>query len=129
MAHDQHEQDVFESKLIIESLKKQLAETEQVTNNFQTVIVDLHYQIAVLKQENIAVENTRESIQEDEKARMNWKEEQSGINQQLRAYKRQVDDLRSKLTEEKEKNEKLQETTDGKTLVKDEIMRCNVKVS
>ena len=98
-------------------------------NNFQTVIVDLRYQIAVLKQENIAVENTTESIQEDEKARMNWKEEQSGINQQLRAYKRQVDDLRSKLTEEKEKNEKLQETTDGKTSFKDELMRCNVKVS
>ena len=120
MAHDQHEQDAFESKLIIESLKKQLAETEQVNNNLQTVIVDLHYQIAVLKQKKIAVENSRESIQEDEKARMNWKEEQSGINQELRAY---IDDLKKELTEEKEKNEKLQGTTD------DETMRCNAKVS
>ena len=129
MAHDQHEQDAFENKLVIESLKKQLAETEQVNNNFQTVIVDLHYQIAVLKQKNIAIENSRESRQEDEKARMSWKEEQSGINQEPRAYKRQVDDLRKELTEEKEKNEKLQGTTDGNTSAKDEIMRCNAKVS
>ena len=100
-----------------------------MNNNFQTDIVDLHYQIAVLKQKNIAIENSRESRQEDEKARMSWKEEQSGINQELRAYKRQVDDLRKELTEEKEKNEKLQGTTDGNTSAKDEIMRCNAKVS
>ena len=47
------------------------------------------------------------SLLENDDIKKNWDEERAATDQQLRAYKRQVDDLRILLTEEKEKHDKL----------------------
>ena len=75
------------------------------------------------------LEKVKRSLRENEDVKKNWDEERAGIDQQLRAYKRQVDELRRQLTEEKENKNKLQESLDKKTGVERKITEYNAKVS
>ena len=75
------------------------------------------------------LEELQKSLRENEDVKKNWDEERAATDQQLRAYKRQVDDLRRQLTEEKKKQKKLQESLDNKTGVEEKITEYDAKVS
>ena len=75
------------------------------------------------------LEEVKKSLRENEDLKKNWDEERAGIDQQLRAYKRQVDDLRRQLNEEKEKQKKLQESLDKKIGMEDKFMEYDAMVS
>ena len=75
------------------------------------------------------LEELQKSLRENEDVKKNWDEERAATDQQLRAYKRQVDDLRRQLTEEKENKKKLQESLDNKTGVEGKITEYDAKVS
>ena len=75
------------------------------------------------------LEELQKSLRENEDVKKNWDEEKAATDQQLRAYKRQVDDLRRQLTEEKENKKKLQESVDAKTGIERKNTEYDAKVS
>ena len=75
------------------------------------------------------LEKVKKSLRENEDVKKNWDEERAATDQQLRAYKRQVDDLRRLLNEEKENKKKLQESLDKKTGDERKITEYDAKVS
>ena len=68
-------------------------------------------------------------LQENEDIKKNWDEERAGNDQQLRAYKRQVGDLRRQLSEEKEQQKKLQESLEKRARMEEKYFEFEAKVS
>ena len=86
-------------------------EIHQQVIKYTSTIECLEADIAHIKSQNTTLLNEnnhlRKSLCKNEDKKKNWEEERAGIDQQLRAYKRQADDLRRQLAEEKEKRQQL----------------------
>ena len=77
------------------------------------------------KLEELTPEDLRKSYRENEDIRKNFEEERVSMDQERRAYKRQIDDLRRQL---KEKQEKLQESLDKKTKKEETVSLSSIYV-
>ena len=111
-AHDEHTEEVTQYKATIKQLRDEVSKI--ASTNAQ-----LEHQI----------EEEKKSLQENNDIKKNWVEERAATDQQLRAYRRQVDDLRRKCTEEKEKQKKLQESLDKIAGVEEKFVEYDAMVS
>ena len=121
-AYDQYSQKITQYESTIKKLRDEGGKNA-------AIIAQLQHQIAVLSKEKKSLDDLRKSLQSKEDIRKHQDEERAGIDTQLRAYKRQADELRRQLTEEKEKQEVLKKSLEKKTGIEERNIKYDAKVS
>ena len=121
-AHNQFTQQITQYESIIKKLRDEAGKNV-------AIIAQLQHQIAVLSKEKKSLGDLRKSLQSKEDIRKHQDEERAGIDTQLRAYKRQADELRRQLTEEKEKQECLKKSLEKRIGIEENIAKYDCKVS
>ena len=99
------------------------------TNAHEEYTQDVDQYKAIIKQLQDKLSKDVMQLQENEDIKKKWDEERAGNDQQLRAYKRQVDDLRRQLSEEKERQKKLQESLEKRARMEEKYFEFVAKVS
>ena len=121
-AYDQYSQKITQYESTIKQLRDEGGKNAAIT-------AQLQHQIAVLSKEKKSLDDLRKSLQKKEDIWKHQDEERAGIDTQLRAYKRQVDELRRQLTEEKEKQEGLKKLLEKQTGIEERNIKYDAKVS
>ena len=125
-AHNQFTQQIEQAESTIKKLSDEVGKSA-------AIIKQLQHKNALLVKEKKSLEDVRKSLQSKEDIWKHQDEERAGIDTQLRAYKRQADELRRQLTEEKEKQEEklegLKTSLETKIGLEEKIVNFNAKVS
>ena len=120
--HDQYSQKIDQAEYTIKTLSKEAGKNA-------AIIAQLQHQIAVLLKEKKSLDDVSKALQSKEDIRKYQDEERAGIDTQLRAYKRQADELRRQLTEEKEKQVRLKMSLEKKTGIEERNIQYDNEVS